>query len=355
MTLSSYLYSALLAGFCAIVIIPFIILLSHKNGWFDTPNERKIHKHAIPRLGGIAIFWSFLLTLVMASLFILKAPEKAPWGPVFWSITVATICVHLVGLADDFKNLKARYKLAVQLAAACLVAIIGFRFDTIFVPFVGAVELGWFSYPLTIIWIVGISNAINMIDGLDGLSGGISIIAAFSFAVMFNERGQDFPALMAFVLVGSIAGYLFYNFPPAKIFMGDSGSTFIGFTLAVMPLMGRGMASGMWFWDSITILLIPIFDTFAAMIRRWKAGVSVMSADKRHLHHKLMDIGFGARPILAIVYAAGMLLGAVAASSLYLDPLLHWVIVIATWLVFLGLFTLLHFLKERSFRLSLED
>lgn len=341
----SYL-PALVAGLLSILIIPAVISVARRQAWFDPPDSRKLHKTPTPRLGGVGIFLSFAVVCLSFSL-------GRGYRGFFshWPVLAAMLCIHVLGLWDDFHNLRARFRFAVQLTCAVFVATMGYRFESLYLPGLGAVALGFLSYPLTILWIVGVINALNMIDGMDGLSGGISVIAAFSMGLIFLGRSQPTPAFMAVVLAGSLAGYLFYNFPPAKIFMGDSGSTFLGFTFAVLPLIGLrlGDASGFWLWDGVTILAVPIFDVFAAMWRRTRQGKSVMSPDKWHLHHKLLHLGFGTRGILAMVYAACLALGAVAISVLYLSALAHWIILMASWAIVVTLFAGLHYAKERSF------
>lgn len=350
------LLPALIAALLNLLLIPLVLVAAQRRGWYDQPEERKLHTAPTPRLGGVGIFWAFALSLAGSAAALRLTGVAAAW-PVF----VAMLTIHLLGLWDDFHNLRARFRFAVQLACALLVVAMGYRFRYLYLPGLGDWGLGALSYPLSVIWIVGVVNAVNMIDGMDGLSGGISILAAFSFGLIFMGRALALPALMAVILAGSLAGYLFYNFPPAKIFMGDSGSTFLGFILAVFPLMaaGRGGApvpgAGFWLWDGVTVLAVPIFDVFAAMWRRARQGQSVMSPDKWHLHHKLLHLGFGTRAVLAMVYAACMALGAAAVSVLYLPPLAHWALVVGSWAILAALFTALHFAKERSLRPASES
>lgn len=341
----AHLYAGLIACILNILAIPLIILVARRRAWFDSINERKIHTGQIPRLGGVGIFWSFFLTLLLVALLSKGAAQDAL---AYWPVGVGMLIVHLVGLMDDFRDLRAKLKFLAHLAAAILVAAAGYRFRVIYVPWMGTVELGWFSYPLTVFWIVGVINALNMIDGMDGLSGGISIIGAFALGLILLETGGGMPALAAIALVGSLAGYLFYNFPPAKIFMGDSGSTFLGFALAVLPLLDKGSSSGLWFWDGVTVLLLPIFDVFAAMIRRTRKGVPMMSPDRWHLHHKLLRLGLGTRAVLAVAYAVCMALGAVTISVLFLPPMWHFALVLSAWLALVVFFTVLHYIKEHS-------
>ncbi len=341
-----FLYSSLIAGFLNILLVPLILIVAKKNHWYDKPEARKIHTAAIPRLGGVGIFGSFLTALIITIIF-----SKTAWQGFlnYWPILLSLTIIHGLGLLDDFFSLRARLRLIVQLSAAIFVMLMGFKFNNLWLPGLGSVSLGWMSWPITLFWIVGVTNAVNMIDGLDGLSGGISIIGAFSLGIILLDRGQNFPALVAITIAGSLAGYLFYNFPPAKIFMGDSGSTFLGFALALLPLMDKsGISDSLWLWTAPTVLLIPIFDVFAAILRRTRARVPLMSPDKWHVHHKLLRMGLSTRSILAIVYAVCIAMGAIAVSVLFLSPLLYWLAVLASWIALAVLFLVLHYIKERA-------
>jgi UDP-GlcNAc:undecaprenyl-phosphate GlcNAc-1-phosphate transferase len=216
----------------------------------------------------------------------------------------------------------------------------------------GAVAIPvWLSWTITVLWIVGLINAINMIDGLDGLCGGISIIAACTYGILYVVRGEVLPALFSFALVGSLAGFLFYNFPPARIFMGDSGSTYLGFMVAVLPLLSRAEGQqDIQLMLGITVVVIPIFDTFAAIWRRLRAGKSPMAPDDWHVHHKLLKLGLGNRAILGLIYACTMALGAINVLSSYLPRLPYFLMTFASWLVILAAFFTLHFFKERKFK-----
>ena len=196
---------------------------------------------------------------------------------------------HLLGLVDDFKNLSARIKLGVQLLLAIAVVALGYSFSVIEIPVAPyRLELGFLGPIITVIWIVGITNALNLIDGMDGLASGIALIGSIVWAMLYLKTGHYLPALIALSAVGAIIGFLFFNFPPATIFMGDSGSLFLGFLLAILPLIGgKGTAMATGIVPAITICLIPILDTLAAMLRRARRGVSFFTADKFHLHHKL--------------------------------------------------------------------
>jgi UDP-GlcNAc:undecaprenyl-phosphate GlcNAc-1-phosphate transferase len=240
-----------------------------------------------------------------------------------------------------------------QILFALLIVSVGYYFRVIEIPVAPyRLDLGLLGPAITFFWILGIANAINLIDGLDGLASGIALIGAGVWAVLYLKTGQILPALISISAVGAILGFLFYNFPPATIFMGDSGSLFLGFLLAVLPLLGGSgekMETGL--IPAITICLIPILDTFAAILRRWREGVSFFTADKFHLHHKLLNLGFNARQILAIIYSICTILGLAVLSAVYVNPTLSFWLMLAGWFGGAAIFILLHFLKERNIRL----
>ncbi|MCX8013198.1 MAG: undecaprenyl/decaprenyl-phosphate alpha-N-acetylglucosaminyl 1-phosphate transferase, partial [Rectinema sp.] len=185
----------------------------------------------------------------------------------------------------------------------------------------GIWSFGSVSYVLTFLWLVGITNAINLIDGIDGLAGGISALAALAFGLFFMFSSQILPAEICLALVGSLIGFLLFNLPPARIFMGDSGSLFLGYILAVIPLMSQyrgfqGQDIGV--FSAATVLAIPIFDTLMAIFRRLRARKSFFSADRKHIHHRLMDKGYRTSEILAILYSLSIVLGMVALSVLFI-------------------------------------
>jgi UDP-GlcNAc:undecaprenyl-phosphate GlcNAc-1-phosphate transferase len=336
----------LLAGLLSVLITPLVIKVARRFKWFDPTNDRKIHTGQISRLGGVAMFLSFDLSLLIFYLAGGRSEEPALLTIV--PLLTCAAAIHFVGLADDFKNLRALFKLAWQIAVSMAMIMLGYRFRSLPLPW-GILDLGWFSYPLTLVWIVGIMNAVNMIDGMDGMAGGISIIAAFSFGVAYLGLGLRWPATASLALVGAISGFLVFNFPKAKIFMGDSGSLFLGFLLAILPLLHKSVfpkEAGI--LSAITVLLIPIYDVFAAILRRRRRGQSIMMADREHLHHKLMDLGFETRQILAIVYAACMGLGGIAILGSKIAFNVFFWLVMTAWIVLAGWFLYLHFHRKRK-------
>jgi UDP-GlcNAc:undecaprenyl-phosphate GlcNAc-1-phosphate transferase len=335
---------------CAFILsalsMPLILRFAHRKKLYDPIDDRKLHTGNIPRLGGVGIFLSFLATIVLVTLL---TGHGASTGGKFWVVLFTMFIVHLVGLADDFMNIRARYKLILELFAAVLLAAMGFRFVSITLPFgLGVLDLGTMAYPLTILWLTGVPNALNLIDGMDGLAGGIAAFIAAAFGAFFLFSGDTGAALACFALVGAILGFLVFNRPPAKIFMGDSGALFLGFAIAVLPLISAGSGrTEIGFLPAATLLVIPIFDTFAAIIRRIRMGSSVFSPDKLHLHHKLLALGFSVRGTLAIIYAAQALLCAVALSAFIFSPSQGSFIMLATWCLYALLFLVLDRVANR--------
>jgi UDP-GlcNAc:undecaprenyl-phosphate GlcNAc-1-phosphate transferase len=341
-------YLILVASAAAIVLnlifTPILIRLSHRHHWYDEIDHRKIHSGKIPRIGGVGISLSFFLVTIVfitvRSLFLGHLPIMT-FGH-YVPFAVAFLLINLLGLVDDFSNLRARVKIFFQAAAALVVTIAGHPFQGIYIPFAHYFfSFGVLSYPLTFLWIVGLCNAVNLLDGLDGLAGGTSAIAALSMGAVFAIQQNYTAALFAFVLGAAIIGFLVFNMPPARLFMGDSGALFIGFVLASLPVMEPATArAGTPFILAITILLIPILDTIAAILRRIRRHMPIHVPDRHHIHHQLLDLGVSSPGILAIIYSIGIVLGAStvlwalnAADVYFLWIVLAWVIAIAFFLV----------------------
>lgn len=308
--------AVLISGSLSIILIPLVIRVSKRNGWYDVANERKIHKGQIPRLGGVGIFAGFaagILVVVLSA-----AQDGSPQMPIESLLLCATgvTLVFTIGLIDDFRNIPALWKAFGQVVAALFVVAAGCVISEIHVPFLWkSVSLGPFAYPITILWLVGMSNALNLIDGMDGLAGGVALIAALAYAVIGIVEGNPVLTLVALALAGGAIGFLFFNFPPASIFMGDSGSLVLGFLLAMLPLIPfSGGTEHAVVIEPITILFIPVLDTAAAIIRRLMRGEPVHAPDREHLHHKLLDLGLSTRQALVVIYGAAVALGGVAVT-----------------------------------------
>jgi UDP-GlcNAc:undecaprenyl-phosphate GlcNAc-1-phosphate transferase len=331
--------------------IPLILWVSHKNRWYDSTDHRKIHSGDIPRTGGVGIFTSFLG--VPSALFAVSAlvPAFAFRVPAvsILPIAVGVIIMFITGLLDDFKNLRARYKLYFQIAAALVVALSGYRFFTFQTPFGFSVDSPIVSYFVTLLWIVGVTNALNLIDGIDGLAGGVSGIAALFWGVLSLIQGHMFSAVLSFAIFGAAAGFLVYNLPPARIFMGDSGSLVLGFALACLPLVEKvpGTSTRVLLL-AVTLLIIPIFDTLAAILRRVREKQSIGSPDKAHMHHKLLDCGYSVPRVLFIVYKLCFVSGFAALLWSAFPAVFNLFLLPLAWIPAAVFFLVLHYRYRRN-------
>jgi UDP-GlcNAc:undecaprenyl-phosphate GlcNAc-1-phosphate transferase len=325
---------------------PLIIAFCHKHQLYDRLNERKVHSESrMPRLGGVGIAFAFILTIAIIRIFQVDQFHLLYNGYKVWPIVLGASIVFLTGLLDDLIDLRAWMKLVLESTAALMVMLAGYRFKFLLVPFgTGVLDFGVFSYPLTFFWIVGITNAMNLIDGIDGLAGGISALVALAFALFFMFTSNALPAEVCLALVGSIIGFLMFNLPPAKIFMGDSGSLFLGYVLAVVPLLSQykgfhGPDIGV--LSAATALSIPILDTFMAIYRRARAHKSCFSADRKHLHHRLLDKGLRTPEILLLLYSLTIVLGMISLSVVFIPSswsfVLNIVMFLAMFVYFLRL------------------
>jgi UDP-GlcNAc:undecaprenyl-phosphate GlcNAc-1-phosphate transferase len=333
----SNVFSGLSAFALQIILLPLIIKLSHKNRWYDPLDPRKIHCENIPRTGGVGIFISFFIPTILCILLGYVLPVKN-----LAFVIIGMGILFLTGILDDFENLRARYKFALQIAAAVIVVAAGFRFSSFPLPFGVTISNPIVTYGITLFWIVGVTNALNLIDGMDGLAGGISCIAALFWGILSLAAGYAISAFFAFTLAGAALGFLVFNKPPAKIFMGDSGSLILGFSLALLPLIENGEENPTKeLLIAITLLIIPIFDTLAAIFRRIRLKKSIAHPDRDHLHHKFLKIGFSPKKILVLVYTIGVFSGAVGLVWTLLPRLNAYLIPLA-WIPALVLFRWLH-------------
>lgn len=257
------------------------------------PGHRKVHKVPIPTLGGLAIFFSFLAGLLIIQ----------PQSSYHLAIVIGALLMIILGFMDDLYHLTAKAKFLFQVTIACLVVFWGdLQVSFINLPFGGQLEFGWLSIIVTIFWIVGITNAINLIDGLDGLSAGISAIVLLTIGSMAIIMDNVYVLSMSIILFWSILGFLPYNFHPAKTFMGDTGSLFLGYMIAVLSLLGFKNVTFISFVIPILILAVPIFDTVVAIIRRLVQKRPIASPDSSHLHHKLLQLGMTHRQAVLFMY-----------------------------------------------------
>ncbi|MBC1335212.1 undecaprenyl/decaprenyl-phosphate alpha-N-acetylglucosaminyl 1-phosphate transferase [Listeria booriae] len=281
-----------------ILLIPLVRKFAFFINAVDEPRERHIHKKITPTLGGLAIFLSFTVGMI------LLAVDKTEFLPVY----IGALIIVTTGLIDDIIELSPRWKLVGQIAAALCVVLWGqITIEFINIPFMGPLYFGGWAIPITIIWIVAIVNALNLIDGLDGLAGGVAIIALLTIAGMALLLQDVFVAPVAFMLIACILAFLVYNFPPATIFMGDTGSLFLGYMIAVLSLMGFKNVTFISILVPLIILGVPLSDTFFAIIRRLKARTPISMADRSHIHHRLLALGFSERQTVLLIYCMAIL------------------------------------------------
>lgn len=300
--------SLLLSFTISVFLIPIIIRLSHYQNWYDRHDERKVHDGDIPRIGGVGIFYGFMFSTIIM-LFFIEIPSK-----LFIQIIIflfSGLIIHNVGLMDDFRNLRPRYKFIAQLLTTLLLITVGFHFKNIYIPFIDyEITYKPILIVISLVWIIGISNAINLIDGIDGFSSVISGIAAFHIGVRNYMSGNMITVIFCAALIGGILGFFKYNRPKASIFMGDSGSLFLGYMLAVLPMLQPGEHRPLIFESSMLILFIPIIDTLFAIARRMKRRVSIATADREHIHHLFLDMNFSNKEILVLLGLYSLILGA---------------------------------------------
>jgi UDP-GlcNAc:undecaprenyl-phosphate GlcNAc-1-phosphate transferase len=294
------------------LITPFLRKIAIENNLVDEPDERKIHREIIPRVGGIAIAISFFTAVVLAySLFHVDLTASIPS---LTGICIGGALIFLVGVLDDIKGLNAPKKFAGQIVAALALVPFGFLIKTLEIPFIGTVHLGFFfGLALTVFWIVAIINAFNLIDGMDGLSSGVAVIASIILAILSILSGKLLMVIVLIAVLGSTLGFLWHNWHPAKIFMGDCGAMFLGFILAAVSIeISYKSTTASAIFVPILALGLPIIDTIAAVSRRLWHRKPLFSADKKHIHHKLLDAGFTVRQAALILYGVCVLLGVTA-------------------------------------------
>lgn len=303
---------ALLTAFLvSLVTTPIVKTLAQKWGAVDVPKDgRRMHDHPIPRMGGLAIFLGFLLSVVLFAPFV----QKDGLGIQLQSMLLGAVVIVVLGILDDIYALPALPKLIVQIVAAIIAVGGGNLIDTISNPNIFSAdpywELGWLAYPVTVIWIVAVTNAVNLIDGLDGLACGVSTISSMTVLVIALTVAEPAVAVLMACLAGGCIGFLPYNMNPAKIFMGDTGSTFLGYVLAVVSIQGLfKYYTLISFVVPFLMLGLPIFDTCFAFIRRIAHGQSPMHADRSHIHHRLIDMGLSQKQAVAVLYVISAILG----------------------------------------------
>jgi UDP-GlcNAc:undecaprenyl-phosphate GlcNAc-1-phosphate transferase len=295
--------SAIIAALVVLAATPLAARLARAVGAVDQPSDRRIHREPTPRLGGLAILAGFLVPVLYF----------LPADPAARALVAGAVLICALGAVDDIWGLSPAVKLAGQVACAAIPVSAGLTIDHITLPFLGVGDLGPAQYPLTILWFVAIVNMINFSDGMDGLAAGITGLGATTFAILAASLGRADPAIMAAALAGACVAFLVFNFHPAKVFMGDAGSMFLGFVIAGVSVSGvMKSAAAVAVVAPLIVLAIPILDTSFVIMKRLKHGLPVYNADRSHFHHRFFTIGWGQRKTVLALYAWCALMGAVA-------------------------------------------
>lgn len=282
----------------ALILTPVVRQLAFKLGAVDRGAGRRVHVGIVPRLGGMAVYISFLVPIV----FSLTRGEFDPFHWRMFGILIATTLVFLTGVLDDFRRASIWLRLVAEVGAALIVYYWGVRVTAVSNPFGGVIDLGWLSLPATVLWIVVITNAVNLIDGLDGLATGTGILISATLLVLGFPKDAHIN-LVFITLIGALAGFLVYNFPPATIFLGDSGSLFIGFFLATFTIASSFKAQAMaTMMIPLIAFAIPLLDMAYAVLRRYYRGIPLGKPDREHIHHKLLERGIGKTKAVLILY-----------------------------------------------------
>lgn len=333
------LLTLVIAGVVSLLLTPLVKSLCFKIGAVDVPKDgRRMHDHPIPRAGGLAIFIGFIFAVLL----------MVPLDGAKKGMLLGAVIIVVLGVFDDIYALPAKLKFMVQIAAALVAVLAGNRIEVLSNPNIFSDnpiwKLGWLSIPVTVIWIVAITNAVNLIDGLDGLACGVSTISAVTMLIIALLVSELDVAVIMGALAGACIGFLPYNFNPAKIFMGDTGATFLGYIMAVMSVQGMfKMYNIISFVVPFLMLGLPIFDVCFAVVRRLSKGQSPMSPDRSHVHHKLIDMGLSQKQAVGTLYVISAILGLSAVVLTTSGALKAMVVLIAlvlaaliAWRIFLG-------------------
>lgn len=301
------------AGIVTVAGVPLAVRLAYRIGAIDEPEVRKIHTRPMPRFGGIAVYLGFLAGFIVTAAS-LDLPQR------YFGLLIGGSLIFALGAIDDTWGLSPRVKLCGQILAALSVVPFGIEIPFVTHPFKeGLLFLGFWSIPVTVFWVVAVTNAVNLIDGLDGLAAGVGCISAVTLATVAALVGDKIAVFPALVLGAALLAFLPFNFYPARIFLGDCGAMLIGFVLACGAVIGVAKtATAVTLVTPAVILGIPLFDTLFAILRRYKNGRRIFRADREHLHHRLLVIGLSHRGAVLVVYGISAVLGLSAILLTYL-------------------------------------
>ncbi|AJQ25915.1 MULTISPECIES: glycosyltransferase family 4 protein [Pelosinus] len=298
--MQTYIVAFTIALAVAYFATPRVKDFAIKVGALDAPDDRKVHTKPIPRMGGLAIYAAFVLA-VLASMYVSRE---------VMGLLVGGTVILIVGIIDDLKPLPARVKLLGQIIAAAVLVMFDIKIEWLTNPFGEMIYVEYLAIPLTILWVVGLTNTVNLIDGLDGLAAGVSTIASVTILLVALQQNFWTVAVLTAALAGSALGFLQHNFNPAKIFMGDTGSMFLGYMLAAISILGTvKSAATIALIVPIVALGLPILDTAFAIIRRYMSGRPIFKPDKGHLHHRLLEMGLTQKQAVLLMYVMSGCLG----------------------------------------------
>lgn len=317
--MNTYVISLLLAFLCCSTLTPIVLMLARWGNLVDTAgmSMRKVHAQDIPRLGGVAIVIAFYAPIIALAFYETYVGEKLLENEqLVWGLLGGAACIAALGLYDDLYGASPKLKLIVQITVATAVVGMGFGIEKVDPPFLSTVNLGLLSWPISILWIVGVTNAVNLIDGLDGLAAGMALFGLAPMTIIALYSDNIVLALICCSLTGSLLGFLVFNFHPARIFMGDSGSMFLGFVLAVVAvyssMKGRAAVALL---TPILALGVPILDTLLALARRAWFGQPLFVGDRQHIHHRLLESGMSHRRTVLVMYGFAGLFASLALAT----------------------------------------
>ena len=335
-----------LAGTLVLLLTPAVIAVAGRFGAIDHPGPRRIHERPVPRMGGLGIALAMLATVWIA--YRIPGPARELESSPMLGLTLASVPILLMGLVDDIRGLPAWVKLLAQVMAALILAAFGFGIPRLTTPFGDSIPSGAFGLPLTVLWVVMVTNAINLLDGLDGLASGAVAIAVMTLWWVGRSHGDGWVMFMSAPLAGATIAFLRYNYPPARVFMGDTGSQFLGLALAAISLLeNRKGTAAITLLFPLVALGIPFVDSVNAFFRRVSEGRPVFHGDTEHLHHRLLRIGLAPRQALWVLWYLSFFLGVMAVILAALPAHYSWFVLVLLGMGLVLAFRVVGFVDRR--------
>lgn len=342
--ISKYIFSLVFPLLMTYLCVPYNIRFSKQQGLIDHPGGRRIHKNSVALAGGLSFAIPIILSEVILGMWVTDQSNR------FFELALGSGLIVLLGYFDDKREFTARYKLVFQVLIASLMYFMGYRMNLLTNPFGSEIGLGILSYPATVIWYVAVINAFNLIDGIDGLASGIAAIVSGVLLIVGVLNENHFVSLLSLVLMSGSLGFLYYNFYPARIFMGDTGALFLGFSIATICISGVSQFKGitaMTLLIPISALGLPLIEISNTIFRRMHENRHIFHADKEHIHHKLLELGYSQRTIALVLYFVTFLFGLIAIGFSYSNKRLFLLILL---LLIFVLFILINLLYSKEFK-----